>query len=119
VGQRLGGHWVTGHVDGVGTVLDRRPDDESHRLIVSMPRDCRPFLAPRGSIAIQGVSLTVTAVSSSQFEVVLIPYTCQHTTLGHLVTGAFVNLEVDILARYTLANANVTQPLHPAFHEHA
>ncbi len=103
--DRLGGHLVTGHVDGVGTVqsfaaVGDEGDVSSFRLVVVAPGALARFIAPKGSIAIAGVSLTVNAVEGAAFEVNLIPHTLQATTLRHLVPGARVNLEVDLVARY-------------------
>jgi riboflavin synthase len=98
--DRLGGHLVTGHVDGVGTVAKFEPAGESHRLVVRAPADLAKYVARKGSIAVQGVSLTVNRVDGAEFEVNLIPHTLAATTLKQLAPGARVNLEVDLLARY-------------------
>ena len=103
--DRLGGHLVTGHVDGVGTVVALEPVAEgtgwgSHRLVVDAPRELARYVAPKGSIAVQGVSLTVNAVAGTRFEVNLIPHTLDVTTLRELAPGDRVNLEVDLVARY-------------------
>ena len=98
--DRLGGHLVSGHVDGVGEVVAFEPVGESHRLVVRAPAELAKYIARKGSIAIQGVSLTVNAVNGPEFEVNLIPHTLQVTTLRHLKPGSRVNLEVDLLARY-------------------
>ena len=105
VGARLGGHIVQGHVDGVGTVLQVRPGAEWRVLRVSLPRDAAPLVVDKGSISVDGTSLTVSAVSAADaaehwFEVSLIPETLAATTLGALVEGDRVNLETDILARH-------------------
>ncbi len=104
-GDRLGGHIVSGHVDGIGTVLHLKPvGDQWRELAVRTPRDLAPFLAYKGSIAINGVSLTVNTVEDHADHAVLtvrlIPHTLQETTLGQLVSGHGVNLEVDTVARY-------------------
>jgi len=99
--DRLGGHLVSGHVDGVGVVA--RVDavgDGSTRLDVDAPAALARFIAPKGSIAIDGVSLTVNDVTGPRFAVNLIPHTLAVTTLGELAPGARVNLEVDVIARY-------------------
>jgi riboflavin synthase len=98
--DRLGGHLVTGHVDGVGTVAKFEPVGESHRLVVRAPADLAKYVARKGSVAVQGVSLTVNRVDRAEFEINLIPHTLAVTTLKRLAPGARVNLEVDLLARY-------------------
>jgi riboflavin synthase len=98
--DRLGGHLVSGHVDGVGEVLAFEPVGESHRLVIRAPADLAKYAARKGSIAVQGVSLTVNRVDGVEFEINLIPHTLAATTLKHLAPGARVNLEVDLLARY-------------------
>jgi riboflavin synthase len=98
--DRLGGHLVSGHVDGVGEVLAFDPVGESTRLVVRSPTDLAKYIARKGSIAVQGVSLTVNRVDGREFEINLIPHTLAVTTLKHLRPGARVNLEVDLLARY-------------------
>ena len=102
--DRLGGHWVAGHVDGVGTVTRfaavASDPGGSFLLEIDAPPALARFIATKGSIAVHGVSLTVNGVSSSRFDVNLIPHTLAVTTLGALTTGARVNLEVDLVARY-------------------
>ncbi|HEX8012783.1 MAG TPA: riboflavin synthase [Casimicrobiaceae bacterium] len=101
--DRLGGHLLAGHVDGVGTVVrcDTLPGGDGSRILeVEAPPSLARFIAPKGSIAIDGVSLTVNTVSTARFAVNLIPHTLAVTTLRALVPGARVNLEVDLLARY-------------------
>ena len=98
--DRLGGHLVSGHVDGVGEVVAFEPVGESHRLAVRAPAELAKYIARKGSITVQGVSLTVNAVNGPQFEINLIPHTLQVTTLKHLKPGSRVNIEVDLLARY-------------------
>lgn len=103
--DRLGGHLMTGHVDGLGTVVALEPVPEgagwgSHRLVVDAPADLARFIATKGSIAVQGVSLTVNAVAGTRFEVNLIPHTLDVTTLNALGAGDRVNLEIDLVARY-------------------
>lgn len=100
LGDRLGGHLVTGHVDGVGTLVSRTPDGEYVRTTFEAPGRLAPFLAPKGSVAVDGVSLTVNTVSGRRFDVMLVPYTLSHTTFGEMKEGTRVNLEVDILAKY-------------------
>jgi riboflavin synthase len=96
VGDRLGGHLVTGHVDGVGEVRSRSGTVVAFRL----PKALAKYVATKGSICVDGVSLTVNRVSGEEFEVNLIPHTLEVTTLGRLAPGARVNLEVDLIARY-------------------
>lgn len=98
--DRLGGHLVSGHVDGVGEVLAFEPVGESHRLVVRAPAELAKYIARKGSVAVQGVSLTVNRVDGSEFEINLIPHTLAVTTLNQLKPGTRVNLEVDLLARY-------------------
>src|SRR6476659_6510745 len=100
VGDELGGHIVSGHVDGVGEVLSIESEGGSHRVRIRVPRPLHRFIAPKGSIAIEGVSLTVNEVEDDVFGVNLIPHTWEVTTLGELAPGARVNLEIDMLARY-------------------
>ena len=98
--DRLDGHLVSGHVDGVGEVVAFEPVGESHRLVVRAPAELAKYVARKGSIAVQGVSLTVNRVDGPQFEVNLIPHTLAVTTLKTLSPGARVNVEVDLIARY-------------------
>jgi len=104
LGDELGGHIVTGHVDGVAEVVGVCPVGESHRVGFALPAALAPFVAPKGSITIDGVSLTVNAVEdrgdTTHFSVNLIPHTQAVTTLGALAPGQIVNIEIDVLARY-------------------
>lgn len=100
VGDELGGHIVSGHVDGVGEVISVRSDGGSHRVQVRVPRPLHRYIAQKGSITVEGVSLTVNEVEDDVFGVNLIPHTWDVTTLGTLKPGARVNLEIDMLARY-------------------
>jgi riboflavin synthase len=100
VGEELGGHIVSGHVDGVGQVIGVRAEGGSHRVDIRAPRPLHRFIAPKGSVAVDGVSLTVNAVEDDVFGVNIIPHTWEVTTLGRLQPGARVNLEIDVLARY-------------------
>jgi riboflavin synthase len=99
-GEPLGGHFVQGHVDGVGEVASLEPEGDGARLAVRAPAELRRYLAPKGSIAVAGVSLTVAALTDDGFEVALIPHTLAVTTLGELIPGDRVNLETDVLARH-------------------
>lgn len=100
VGDRLGGHLVSGHVDGVGRVQSIAPDARAQRWRFSAPPALLRYVAQKGSIAVDGVSLTVNAVDAEGFEVALIPHTIAHTAFGSTAVGAAVNLEVDQVARY-------------------
>jgi riboflavin synthase len=100
VGDELGGHIVSGHVDGVGEVLSIEAEGGSHRVRIRAPRPLHRFIAPKGSITVEGVSLTVNEVEDDVFGLNLIPHTWDVTTLGALTPGARVNLEIDMLARY-------------------
>ncbi len=100
LGDELGGHLVLGHVDGVGNLIERRPDGGSLRLTFEAPADLARFIAPKGSVAIDGVSMTVNEVSGRQFGVNVIPITLRETNLGEIAVGDRVNLEIDLLARY-------------------
>ncbi|HSV03378.1 MAG TPA: riboflavin synthase [Phenylobacterium sp.] len=100
LGDELGGHIVSGHVDGVGEVLSVAGEGGSHRVRIRAPRPLHRFIAPKGSITIEGVSLTVNDVEDDVFGVNLIPHTWEVTTLGELRPGSRVNLEIDMLARY-------------------
>lgn len=100
VGDELGGHIVSGHVDGVGDVIAATPDGDSLRLAFRAPGALAGFIAEKGSVAVDGASLTVNGVKDDVFDVNLIPHTRQVTTLGELGVGSRVNLEIDTLARY-------------------
>lgn len=100
VGDELGGHIVSGHVDGVGELAAIRPDGESIRLTFAVPASLSKYIASKGSVAIDGVSLTVNEVEGDSFGVNIIPHTQTATTFGTLKVGDRVNLEIDMLARY-------------------
>ena len=100
VGDELGGHIVSGHVDGIGEVLSVESEGGSHRVRIRAPRPLHRFIASKGSITVEGVSLTVNEVEDDVFGVNLIPHTWEVTTLGELKPGSRVNLEIDMLARY-------------------
>ncbi|MGQ9367253.1 riboflavin synthase [Azospirillum sp. ST 5-10] len=100
VGDELGGHIVSGHVDGVATVVAVRPDGESLRYTFEAPADLARYVAPKGSVALDGVSLTVNEVEGARFGVNIIPHTQSATTFGRLKPGDRVNMEIDMLARY-------------------
>lgn len=97
---RLGGHLVSGHVDGVGTVLERRPEGRSERFRIQAPEALAKYIAEKGSICVDGVSLTVNAVDGAVFDLNIVPHTLQETTIADYRSGTRVNLEVDIIARY-------------------
>jgi riboflavin synthase len=98
--DRMGGHIVTGHVDGVGSLLERTPVGDAVGLVFGVPVDLAPFVAEKGSITVEGVSLTVNSVGPDRFGVTIIPITQEKTHLGRLTVGDPVNLEVDLIARY-------------------
>jgi len=100
VGDALGGHLVSGHVDGVATLLRREPDGESVRMWLEAPASLARYVAHKGSVCLDGVSLTVNSVQAGRFSVNLVPHTLAVTTLGEWQAGQSVNLEVDLLARY-------------------
>ena len=99
-GDELGGHIVSGHVDGLGEVVEVTPEGGSHRIVVEAPDPLHRFIAAKGSITVDGVSLTVNSVDGRRFSLNIIPHTWEATTLGALKAGAAVNLEIDMLARY-------------------
>ena len=100
LGDELGGHIVSGHVDGVGEVVSVDAEGGSHRVRIRVPRPLHRVIAPKGSITVEGVSLTVNEVEDDVFGVNIIPHTWDVTTLGELKPGSRVNLEIDMLARY-------------------
>ncbi len=100
MGDELGGHIVSGHVDGVARVAGRRQEGESVRFTFAVPTPLKHYIASKGSVALDGVSLTVNAVADDHFDVNIIPHTADVTTFGTLAVGDRVNLEIDMLARY-------------------
>jgi len=100
LGSRSGGHYVQGHVDGVGTVRSAEPVGDGTRVWFDAPSDILRYAVEKGSIAVEGTSLTVAALDDAGFAVALVPHTLRATTLGALATGDAVNLEVDVLAKY-------------------
>ncbi|MCJ8158975.1 riboflavin synthase [Sphingomonas sp. LaA6.9] len=104
VGDELGGHIVTGHVDGVGRIVALVDEGDSHRVTIAAPRDLAPYLAPKGSITLDGISLTVNSVTDTadgvEFGVNIIPHTATVTTFDALAVGRALNIEIDVLARY-------------------
>lgn len=118
VGDRLGGHLVSGHIDGIGTLLKRRDEGEWSFVTFRASSLLMRQVASKGSIAVDGVSLTVVAAESDRFSVALIPHTLANTTLGALEIGAIVNLETDLLAKYVERQLDSRKPetsLLPAF----
>ncbi len=100
MGDELGGHLVAGHVDGVADIVNREDMGEAVRFTLEAPPALAKFIAPKGSVTLDGVSLTVNEVSRTQFSVTIIPHTLEQTTLGNWQSGDRVNLEVDLMARY-------------------
>lgn len=100
MGDELGGHIVSGHVDGLATLLSVTPEGDSHRLVFDVPVDLGGFMAPKGSVTLDGISLTVNEVDGTQFGVNIIPHTWENTTLAQVKAGDKVHLEIDMLARY-------------------
>jgi riboflavin synthase len=100
LGERLGGHLVSGHVDCVGTVTARDNDARSVRLAIEVPEEYSRYLAKKGAVCVDGVSLTINEVSARGFEVNIIPHTAEETIIGDYAIGTTVNIEVDLLARY-------------------
>jgi len=111
--ERLGGHLVSGHVDGLGVVRRFEPVGESHELVIEAPHELARYLAYKGSIVVNGVSLTVNRVEDTrdgcEFSINLIPHTVAATTLKHLKSGARVNLEIDLIARYVERMLSLSQ----------
>jgi len=105
-GEPLGGHWVSGHIDAMGKLRVLTQDARSWRMQFELPASLMRFVAPKGSICVDGVSLTVNNVGGSRFEVNVIPHTLNATTLGELRIGDSVNVEIDVIARYLDRLAN-------------
>jgi len=101
-GDRLGGHFVQGHVDGVGTIEGLRQDGVAHWMTISFPSALTPLLIPKGSVAVDGISLTVAALRERQFDLMIIPFTWEHTNLSSLRVDDHVNLECDMLGKYVV-----------------
>lgn len=98
--SRLGGHIVSGHVDGLGEVVSRHPDARSERFVMRAPNELAKYIAHKGSITVDGVSLTVNQVKGAEFELNIVPHTLAHTVMGNYSAGTKINLEVDVIARY-------------------
>jgi riboflavin synthase len=107
LGDELGGHIVAGHVDGVAQILAITPEGESRRMMIEAPEALSQYIAPKGSVALDGVSLTVNEVDGARFSINVIPHTLSVTTLGLAGPGTWLNFEADLLARYV---ARLTQP---------
>ena len=100
LGDRLGGHLVTGHIDGVGAVSGRRPEGDSHWITVTAPEEVMRYIVQKGSVAVDGISLTVAACDAETFSVAVIPHTAEQTTLLEKEVGSNVNLEADLVGKY-------------------
>jgi riboflavin synthase len=100
LGDELGGHLVLGHVDGMARIVEQRPEAESVRFVFEAPEELALFIAPKGSVALDGVSLTVNEVAQNRFGVNIIPHTLACTTFGSVRAGQRMNLEIDLIARY-------------------
>lgn len=97
---RLGGHLVSGHVDGIGEIISRHSDARAERFLLKAPRDFAKYIAHKGSITVDGTSLTVNAINGCEFELAIVPHTLEKTIMGSYIEGTQVNLEVDLIARY-------------------
>jgi riboflavin synthase len=106
---RFGGHFVQGHVDGMGTVRDIRADGDAHWLKIAFVPALAPFFVLKGSVAVDGVSLTVAGLTGNDFDVMIIPFTWAHTSLASLTAGAQVNLECDVVGKYVARAAQLFQ----------
>lgn len=104
---RFGGHFVQGHVDGTGILHDIQDDGEAHWLTITFPRPLSPYLIPKGSIAVDGISLTVARLADARFDVMIIPFTWDHTNVSGLRPGDRVNLECDLIGKYVARAAEV------------
>jgi len=111
LGDELGGHLVFGHVDGIGRIAALERQGESWRLAIGLPPELRPLVAVKGSIAVDGISLTVNEVSRTGFAVMIIPHTWEATTLQHRQAGDPINLEADMLARYVARQLAFTRDM--------
>jgi riboflavin synthase len=113
LGDELGGHLVSGHVDGIARVAGRRPEGESVRFTIAAPEALAPFIAEKGSVALDGVSLTVNEVENARFGVNIIPHTLAATTLGTAAVGQPMNFEIDTIARYVARLIETSAGLRP------
>lgn len=113
LGDELGGHLVSGHVDGLARIVECRPEAQSVRFVFEAPAELMPFIAPKGSVALDGVSLTVNEVAGDRFGVNIIPLTLAATNFGAAAEGQRMNLEIDTIARYLARLAGNAAPLRP------
>jgi len=116
INEKIGGHFVSGHVDGTAKISEINKIGVSHRIVFKASQDLFPFLAPRGSVAIDGISLTISESGKDFFAVAIIPHTFDNTTLSGKKAGDLVNIEVDLLARYIfqiLKNTQMPEPASP------
>lgn len=109
VGDELGGHIVSGHVDGMAEIVERRDEGEAVRFVLAAPKELAKFIAPKGSVALDGTSLTVNSVDGAQFDVLLIHHSLSVTTWGERKVGDRVNIEVDTMARYAARLADAAK----------
>ncbi|HEX4334410.1 MAG TPA: riboflavin synthase [Polyangiaceae bacterium] len=109
-GDRLGGHLVTGHIDGIAQIASVEPRGEATRVVLTPPTELLRLIAGKGSVALDGVSLTVNRVEGDRFDIMLIPHTMSVTTLGSLFAGRKLNLEVDLVARYVVRYLEAAMP---------
>lgn len=112
--SRLGGHFVQGHVDAVGCVEERTPEAGFERLTVSFPLELARYIVPKGSITVDGISLTVAGLGIDRFEIQLVPYTLEHTNLGSIHAGDRVNLECDLVGKYVVRAAELAGLTKPS-----
>lgn len=112
-GDRFGGHFVQGHVDAVGTIDDIRRDGDAHWMTISFPNALAPLLISKGSVAVDGISLTVAALRDRQFDVMIIPFTWTHTNLSSVRVADRVNLECDMLGKYAVRAAELFDKVRP------
>ena len=112
-GDRLGGHFVQGHVDSVGTIENVRRDGDAHWLTISFPSALAPMLILKGSVAVDGISLTVAALRDRQFDVMIIPFTWSHTNLSSVSVNDRVNIECDMLGKYVVRVAELFDKVQP------
>ena len=100
LGDELGGHMVSGHVDGVGEIAQIEPDGDCARLTIICPESLMRYMAVKGSVTLNGISLTINKVEANRIELMIIPHTLAHTTLGQALAGDAINIEIDQIARY-------------------
>ena len=112
-GDRFGGHFVQGHVDSVGTIENVRRDGDAHWLTISFPGALAPMLISKGSVAVDGISLTVAALRDRQFDVMIIPFTWSHTNLSSVSVNDQVNIECDMLGKYVVRVAELFDKVQP------